>query len=300
MVLGVHPEMSATLACFAGVLGETDSAGAAALQLPLESGAACELLLGSALSILAAAAAPRPLAALPLLLAPALRRACALLAGSSVELQAGAMQLLRAVLLATPHPPLPPLDVLDAMRQMLQQVPVQSCVRGSLSGQSLEGASGRDEAQRAAAQHWWEQLLGLLHAMLDASACSPARGPILAAVAGAALHAAEVAAGTPGAQQQLCQLYREAVAQHPQMLEHQAPQLLQLLRSLHGGSGSGARDELCHSLVLYLGQHSAEHVQQAFAAAANSSTPAEVRELAGGICGPCSNCMFAVGRTCRR
>lgn len=292
MVLSLQPEMSATIACFPGVLGEADSAAPAALQLPLDSRAECEMLLGNVLAILAQAATLRPLALLPAFSQNVVRRVCALLLSNSTALQGGAMELLTALLLAAPCPPLQPLDVAASLRAMLQQ---QGCLLLGPAGEAAQqGASGSSSG--APTEKWWEQLLSLLQALLAASLISSAPEPAVSAVAGLALQAVPLSSRRPATQRQLCLLFGQAVAHHPQIVEHQAQQLLQLLPSLsRGGSAAAAEasscsDELCRSLLLYLRQHAATTVQDAFSAVAREVSP-QTKE------GTCFNLVVA---WCRR
>ncbi|GAB4817356.1 hypothetical protein N2152v2_004402 [Parachlorella kessleri] len=273
LVLSMQPEMSATLSCFGGVLGEADSAAAAALQLPLDSSAACEMLLANVLAIVAQVVAVRPMQLAPLFAQPNLARTRSLLLANSSEVQVGAMRLLKTLLLAAPYPPIPLLDVLEAMKQMLQQ--------GVPSPTAAANSSIRQDSSRAEEDHWWQELLGLLHAVLDSSMQLGHKQvlPIVGSVGSLALQSVQLAAGLPEVQVQLCQLLKSTAAQHPQAGQAQhAQQLVQLLRIFCCEAGPSQTShaakccgELCGAMVLLLGQYSSTQVQGVLDGAAGLS-----------------------------
>ena len=278
-VLSAAPEMSASLACFAGVLGEPDSAGAPALTLAVDSAAACEVLLANVTAILAAAVALRPLDLPPAFSEAARARAAALLRAGSAQVQAGAMALVAALLAAAPVPPIEPLAVLDALWVALAERSTLQHPQAAQQ-QATGGGGGSGEGP------WWEQLVSLLQALLDAAPTCSAGSQIISGAAGVALQALPLAAasGAAGAAtHQLCQMYRDAVAAQPAALEHHVPQLLQLLAGFAGSgglgtAGSACSEQLCHTLLLYLGQFSPGQVQEALAAAAGKGgVQSEVR-----------------------
>lgn len=270
--------MSASLACFAGVLGEPDSSAAAPLQLQLDSAAACEMLLSNVLRILAAAVALRPLELPPAFPPAVLARVPALLLAGSTDVQGGAMALLAALLAAAPYPPVQPLVVLDSLRQALQQ----------RAQQAADEAGGQPAEQGS---QWWEQLVTLLQVLLDTAGAASSPGPVLSALASVALQALQAAGGVPGVQLQLCQLLRDVAGSQPGALEHHAPQLVQLLAGFAAGSNASVSEAACceqlsHTLLLSLSQFSAAQVQEALAAAAakTGASGGEVRPRQAGTC----------------
>lgn len=233
-VLSTQPELSASVACYAGALRSTDSAEPP-LQLRLDGPAACECLLVGLLRMLGHSLRLRPLALGAALGPLPLDHARTLLLSNSASLQAGAMQLLAVAMDGAPLAPCSPTLLLDTLAVMLQR---------RSQGQLVPEAD--TQAQR---QEWWQALAALLRVLVDRATADPAATQLLLPrVLG--LAAASAAACTDDAALQLsfCQLCRAALLAQPGLFEGCCGVLLRLFPEAAPACGS----KLAECVALYL------------------------------------------------
>ncbi|KAL4421833.1 hypothetical protein ABPG77_001622 [Micractinium sp. CCAP 211/92] len=233
-VLSTQPELSASVACYAGALRSTDSAEPP-LQLRLDGPTACECLLVGLLRMLGHSLRLRPLALGAALGPLPLDHARTLLLSNSTSLQAGAMQLLAVALDGAPLAPCSPTLLLDTLAVMLQR---------RSQGQLVPEAD--TQAQR---QEWWQALAALLRVLVDRATADPAATQLLLPrVLG--LAAASAAACTDDAALQLsfCQLCRAALLAQPGLFEGCCGVLLRLFPEAAPACGS----MLAECVALYL------------------------------------------------
>ncbi|PSC70468.1 serine threonine-kinase ATR isoform X1 [Micractinium conductrix] len=233
-VLSSQPELSASVACYAGALRSTDSAEPP-LQLPLDSAAACECLLAGLLSLAEHCLRLRPLALGAQLEEPLLERVRALLLCGSTHLQACALRFLAAPLAGGGSPAAASTaPLLDTVSLALRQ-----------HAGSSSSAPAAAEQQAAEDLEWWEALLALLQVLLDRATSDPATPLLLPRVFNLAAQAA--AAGVPALQPAFCELCRGTLLARPALLES-GPQLLQFLPD----GAPACRELLLQCAALYL------------------------------------------------
>lgn len=278
-VLSSQPELSASVACYAGALRSTDSAEPP-LQLPLDSAAACECLLAGLLSLAEHCLRLRPLALGAQLEEPLLERVRALLLCGSTHLQACALRFLAAPLAGGGSPAAASTaPLLDTVSLALRQ-----------HAGSSSSAPAAAEQQAAEDLEWWEALLALLQVLLDRATSDPATPLLLPRVFNLAAQAA--AAGVPALQPAFCELCRGTLLARPALLES-GPQLLQFLPD----GAPACRELLLQCAALYLHHQQqlcgAEAVANAVCAALASTVVAAEVGVWGGV-GLAAACVLPV------
>ncbi|KAI3426356.1 hypothetical protein D9Q98_008728 [Chlorella vulgaris] len=251
VVMSTQPELSASVACYAGVLRGTDSAEPP-LQLQLASCGACESLLGGLLRMMSHLLSLLPLASGKRLAAAPLDRCRTLLLSRRPQLQATAMQFTAAALNSTPLVPCSLDLVLDSL---------------SLASQCPPGLGADAAADEQ--QEWWQQLLAVLAVLHDrAAVCVVTAELLLPRIHSLAIAAVASPMLSSQLQLQYLQLLRGVLLLQPLLLESSCGQLLQLF----AGTDSQTRQLLLQCLELYLhsqqGLCGPEAVREAFDQAA--------------------------------
>lgn len=260
--MSTQPELSASVACYAGVLRGTDSAEPP-LQLQLASCGACESLLGGLLRMMSHLLSLLPLASGKRLAAAPLDRCRTLLLSRRPQLQATAMQFTAAALNSTPLVPCSLDLVLDSL---------------SLASQCPPGLGADAAADEQ--QEWWQQLLAVLAVLHDrAAVCVVTAELLLPRIHSLAIAAVASPMLSSQLQLQYLQLLRGVLLLQPLLLESSCGQLLQLF----AGADSQTRQLLLQCLELYLhsqqGLCGPEAVREAFdQAALRAGWAAEVRK----------------------